>query len=93
MDTEFQKVIDQMTVETYQRLKTAVEIGKWHNGVVLTAEQRATSMQAVLAYEIQHKLAANQKTGFIDTANSSCHDDDGKHVGGADEATTLKWQK
>lgn len=90
---EFQKVIQEMNDETYQRLKTAVEIGKWPNATVLTLQQRETSMQAVLAYEALHNVAANQKTGFVDTSTSDCHDDEGHHVGGADEATALKWQK
>lgn len=90
---EFQKVIQEMNDETYQRLKTGVEIGKWPNGQLLTVQQRETSMQAVLAYEAIHNVDKHQKTGFVDTSTSQCHDDEGKHVGGADEATTLKWQK
>ena len=34
--------------EIVERLKTAVEIGKWPNGIALTKEQRETCMQAVL---------------------------------------------
>ena len=33
------------------RLKTAVEIGKWPNGIVLTQEQRQICMQAVIEWE------------------------------------------
>lgn len=47
------------------RFRTAVEIGKWENGVALTAEQRATCMQAVLAWEHKH-LPEEQRTGYID---------------------------
>jgi len=47
------------------RLRTAVEIGKWPNGVVLTKEQRQTSMQAVIAWEHEH-VAATERTGYID---------------------------
>ena len=90
---EFEKVIQAMNIETYQRLRTAVEIGKWSNGEVLNAEQRGTSMQAVLAYESIHAVDAKQKTGFVDTSTSDCHDDEGNHVGGADEAAALKWSK
>ncbi|NRB41599.1 MAG: DUF1315 family protein [Pseudomonadales bacterium] len=90
---EFQKVIEAMNEETYLRLRAAVEIGKWPNGNALSSQQRETSMQAVLAYEALHTVARDQTTGFVDTQNSDCHDDEGNHVGGADEATTLKWQK
>jgi len=35
--------------EIVERLKTAVEIGKWPNGIALTKEQREICMQAVYA--------------------------------------------
>lgn len=64
--------------EIVQRLKTAVEIGKWANGVALTQEQRATCMQAVLAWEHQH-LPEEQRTGYIDCGTKKegeqCDDD------------------
>ena len=50
------------------RLRTAVEIGKWPNGVVLTKEQRQTSMQAVIAWEAQN-LTENESSGYIDTGH------------------------
>ena len=34
------EMINSMTPEVYQRLSTAVELGKWPDGVALTAEQR-----------------------------------------------------
>ncbi|MBJ9984837.1 YeaC family protein [Acinetobacter sp. S40] len=48
-----------------ERLKTAVEIGKWPNGVVLTPEQRQICMQAVIAWEHQN-VPEKQRTGYID---------------------------
>lgn len=51
--------------EIVQKLKTAVEIGKWENGIALTKEQRQMSMQAVLAWEHTH-LPEEQRTGYID---------------------------
>lgn len=50
----FQEVIAQMPEEVYLRLKTAVEIGKWPDGIVLTAEQKASSLQAVLMWQALH---------------------------------------
>lgn len=47
------------------RLKTAVEIGKWPNGIVLTQEQRQICMQAVIAWEAQH-LPEKERSGYID---------------------------
>ena len=37
--------------EIVERLKTAVEIGKWPNGIALTKEQRENRMQAVYAWK------------------------------------------
>ncbi len=36
----FDDIINSMTPEVYQRLSTAVELGKWPDGVTLTEEQR-----------------------------------------------------
>lgn len=47
------------------RLRTAVELGKWPSGQPLSAEQRATCMQAVLVWEHEH-MPENQRTGYID---------------------------
>jgi len=58
-------VLAALTPEIVDRLRTAVEIGKWPNGDRLTPEQRATSMQAVLIWEMKH-LPENQRTGYID---------------------------
>lgn len=51
--------------EIVERLKTAVEIGKWPNGIALTKEQRETCMQAVYAWEMKH-LPEEQRSGYID---------------------------
>ena len=54
-----------LTPEIVDRLRTAVEIGKWPSGQPLSAEQRATCMQAVLIWEHEH-LPEKQRTGYID---------------------------
>ncbi len=51
--------------EIVERLRTAVEIGKWPNGVALTPEQRQTCMQAVYAWEMKN-LPENERSGYID---------------------------
>ena len=51
--------------EIVGRLKTAIEIGKWPNGVALTQEQRQICMQAVYAWEIKH-LPEDERSGYID---------------------------
>ncbi|MDO2947447.1 YeaC family protein [Aeromonas simiae] len=50
----FQQVIAEMPQEVYERLRTAVELGKWPDGRALTEEQKATSLQAVMAWQAQH---------------------------------------
>ena len=69
-----------------ERLKTAVEIGKWPNGVALTAEQRQTCMQAVIAWEHQH-VDPTQRTGYIskpqkeeDSCSSHSHEETEKPI-------------
>ncbi|GIU26904.1 YeaC family protein [Shewanella sp. MBTL60-007] len=49
--TDINKVIDEMPDEVYQRLLSAVELGKWEDGTVLTPEQRASTQQVVMLYQ------------------------------------------
>ncbi|MDR8523750.1 MULTISPECIES: YeaC family protein [Shewanella] len=49
--TDINKVIDEMPDEVYQRLLSAVELGKWQDGTVLTAEQRESTQQVVMLYQ------------------------------------------
>lgn len=72
------KILEVLDPEVVQRLKTAVEIGKWPNGVALTEQQREVCLQAVLAWEYTH-LPAEERTGYIDkghkTEGDACEDD------------------
>ena len=61
------------------RLKTAVEIGKWPNGVVLTQEQRQISMQAVIAWEAKN-LPETERSGYIDKGHKTEDDECDSHV-------------
>lgn len=61
----FEQLIQSLDADVYQRLKTAVELGKWPNGDRLTAEQKGLSIQAVIAYERQH-LPPEQRSGYIE---------------------------
>ena len=68
--------------EIVERLRTAVEIGKWPNGIVLTKEQREICMQAVYAWEMEN-LPKEQRSGYIDRATKEegeeCDDDHHTH--------------
>lgn len=46
-----EQLIQAMTPEVYERLRTAVETGKWPDGTLLSEEQRDTSLQAVMLYQ------------------------------------------
>ncbi|MGF1691873.1 YeaC family protein [Photobacterium kagoshimensis] len=56
MDVE--QILHAMTPEVYQRLMTAVEVGKWPDGTVLTQEQRDATMQAVMLYQSRNNQDA-----------------------------------
>ena len=62
---EIEQIIDSVTPEVYQRLATAVELGKWPDGVALTPEQKENSLQLVMLYQARHNSDAQHMT--IDT--------------------------
>jgi len=62
----YERMIETMTPQVYESLKLAVELGKWPNGERLSAEQRETSLRAVIAYEVKHEMPTEQRVGFID---------------------------
>jgi len=59
------ELISSMTPEVYQRLATAVELGKWPDGVALTPEQKENSLQLVMMWQARHNTEAQHMT--IDT--------------------------
>ncbi|WP_110027346.1 YeaC family protein [Mangrovibacter plantisponsor] len=48
---DFEAVLSTMTPEIYQRLATAVELGKWPDGVPLTQEQKENCLQLVMLWQ------------------------------------------
>ena len=68
--TQFRDLIEQMTPEIYQRLRRAVELGRWPDGRALTAEQRELCMQATLTYE-HLNVAETDRTGYIDRGSKA----------------------
>ena len=70
MTNEFQQLINNITPEIYQNLKTAVEIGRWPTGAKLTPDQRQMSLQAVIAYEIKH-VPAEERIGYVPPAEKT----------------------
>lgn len=80
----FEQLINRIDADTYERLKTAVELGKWPNGERLSPQQRELSMQAVIAYETRH-LPPEQRTGYIQKNEGTCSQD-------PEDAQTLRWK-
>ncbi|QSB59573.1 YeaC family protein [Klebsiella aerogenes] len=62
---DIEQIIASMTPELYQRLATAVELGKWSDGVALTPEQKENSMQLVMLWQARNNTDAQHMT--IDT--------------------------
>jgi uncharacterized protein YeaC (DUF1315 family) len=65
LDMSIEQMIDNMTPEIYQRLVTAVELGKWPDGVALTAEQKENCLQLVMLWQSRNNDDAQHMT--IDT--------------------------
>lgn len=59
---ELNDLVNLMTVDIYQRLLTAVELGKWPDGVVLTPEQKENSLQAIMFWQARHNHDAQHMT-------------------------------
>ena len=59
------EIVSNMTPEIYQRLATAVELGKWPDGVALTPEQKENSLQLVMLWQVRNNVQAQHMT--IDT--------------------------
>ncbi|MGL5701418.1 MAG: YeaC family protein [Kluyvera sp.] len=60
-----EQMLETMTPEIYQRLATAVELGKWPDGVALTNEQKENCLQLVMLWQSRHNNDAQHMT--IDT--------------------------
>lgn len=87
---DFEQLLSSIDPEIYKNLKRAIELGKWPDGRVVSKEQRALCLQAVISYE--HKnLPADQHTGYIPPKPH-------EHCGGTgsvaepDEEKPLNWQ-
>ncbi len=55
-------LVAKLTPEIYQRLRTAIELGKWEDGNRLSSEQLEHCMEVVILYEARN-LPAGERTG------------------------------
>ncbi|MFV0478588.1 MAG: YeaC family protein [Parahaliea sp.] len=60
----YRQLIDSMTPEVYEKLKRAVELGKWSDGQHLSAEQRQQCLQAIIVWGETH-LPEQERIGYI----------------------------
>lgn len=90
---EFQELLNSINPEVYEKLKRAVELGKWADGNKLSREQRELSMQAVIAYEHKH-LSKEERSGYVPPKVKKvepCASDKTKSAIAEPEDQPLKW--
>jgi len=62
--TDFLQMIETISPAIYERLKLAVEIGKWPDGERLTQEQKELCLQALIAWEAKN-LPVEARIGYM----------------------------
>ena len=50
---DFNALVQAMTPDTYEKLAQAAETGRWADGTPLSDEQKAHTLQLVMAYQAQ----------------------------------------
>jgi uncharacterized protein len=82
----YQELLSSITPDIYQRLKRAVELGKWPDGNKLNAEQRQLCIEAIIVYE-QKNLSPEEHTGYIPPkSGGACATED------SEVEAPLKWR-
>lgn len=69
---DLNQLLQAITPEIYQRLVRAVEIGRWPDGRALSAEQRESCLQAIIAYD--QRKPEEQRTGYVPPKSTACAD-------------------
>jgi uncharacterized protein YeaC (DUF1315 family) len=73
-DRDIEVLIEQMDEAAVQRMRQAVETGRWPDGHTLPEDQRGLCMRAVLAWEARF-LPEEERTGYIERPNRAAADD------------------
>ena len=66
----YEQLIDALTPDLYRTLKQSLETGKWPDGRVLTPEQKAHTLQALIAWGEKH-LPPEERVGYIDRGHKA----------------------
>ncbi len=67
---DFENILQMMTPEVHEGLRSAVEIGRWPDGTRLSPDQRELCMQAVIAWEARN-LPPEDRVGHIDRGSKA----------------------
>lgn len=57
-----ENLVSQLTADIYERIKLAIELGKWADGSRLSTEQLENCMQLLILYEARN-FAESERTG------------------------------
>ncbi len=77
-DPSFEQLLATLTPDLVAVFRRSIETGKWPDGRRLTDEQRATCMQAVIAWE-HRNLPEAERTGYIDKGDKDGQTCDDPH--------------
>lgn len=69
----FEELLRNLNPQVIGSLKRAIELGKWPNGVAITAEQRRLCAEAVANWERAH-LPAEAHVGRVPPKKTPCGD-------------------
>jgi len=70
------ELIQSLTPEMYQNLRTSVELGRFPDGRRLDKDQVEMCLQAILYYEKMNDVPADQRVGYMEGSCKSGHDHD-----------------
>jgi uncharacterized protein len=59
-----EELLSNITPDVHNKLKMAVELGRWETGDKLSEKQKALCLQAIIAYD-QYYLEPEKRVGFV----------------------------
>ncbi len=51
----YQQLVDNLGIQTIEKFRTAIEIGKWENGDKLSEKQTENALQAVMLWQAENE--------------------------------------